>query len=416
MHDAKPRLLMLTHRFPYPPNRGDRIRAYHLLREMVSEFSVTLGSFVDEPVKQRHYQYIQSLCEQVVISQSSRFSRCYRAIKSVAKNKSITEGMFASDAFADQIKSIHQRRPFDSVLVFCSSMFPYVDQPEFNDARIVVDLVDVDSLKWGQMGTEAAFPKDLIYRRESKRVRNIEQRIADSADGISLVSALEAKLYRRAVRVPDSQTVAGISNGVDAGFFQPTSAKRFLAHDCTTSKPLRLVFTGVMNYTPNVEGVDWFCRKVLPDLQKELNVSLKIVGRSPNSRVMALQQRPGVEVVGPVPDVRPYLEEADIAISPLKLARGIQNKVLEAMAMKCPVVCTTPSAQGISDAHGVHYLIADSESQWCTSLKRLAGDPDYRREIALAARRLVVDEFSWSARLKPMMQLLRATKQELVNV
>ena len=411
---------MLTHRFPFPPNRGDRIRSYHLLRELSREYSVTLGSIADEPVTKAQRSHVAGFCEDVFVSELTCMSRWYRAAKSVLSGKSITEGMFASQSLLKQLQR-RQQQPFDAVLVFCSSMFPYVDQVAFQESRVVVDLVDVDSCKWEQMGNEASFPKQQIYRRESVAVRKLEQRIANSASAVTLVSEEEADLYRRTVAVPQGQTVAGLSNGVDTVFFQPENSKTSLErldHEPNSrgNTPLRLVFTGVLNYHPNVEGIVWFCREVLPKIQSKTAATIQIVGRSPSARVKALKQLDGVEVVGEVPDVRPFLNQADVAISPLKLARGIQNKVLEAMAMQLPVVCTHQSAEGICGDDGVHFLLADSVDEWSAALVDLSNDQQRRHILATAARRLVVNSYSWSAQLQPMLKLLKPNTQEIIHV
>lgn len=412
---------MLTHRFPFPPNRGDRIRSYHLLRELASEFSVTIGSIADEPVTKAQQNHIAEFCEDVFVFKPSRLSRWCGAASSILNGKSITEGMFSSRSLFNQISQRQKRQPFEAVLVFCSSMYPFVDHAAFQNSRILVDLVDVDSRKWEQLGDEARFPKNRIYRRESKLLRQLEQQIANSADGVTLVSEEEAELYRRTVRVPRQQTIAGISNGVDTDFFQPgisnvTPKRPEDNSDSRGGLPLRLVFTGVMNYHPNVEGIEWFCREILPQVQSKTAAQIQIVGRRPAARVKALAQLDGVDVVGEVPDVRPFLNQADVAISPLKLARGIQNKVLEAMAMQLPVVCTPQSAEGICGDDGVHFLLADSVDEWCNALVDLSNDNERRHLLATAARRLVVNSYSWSAQLQPMLELLKPSTRELVHV
>ena len=416
---------MLTHRFPYPPNRGDRIRSYNLLRVLTQSCDVTLGSIVDEPVLESQRLHIQKFCQQVLIDRPGKLKRLFSVIKSILVRKSITEGMFASPSLAKQILQIHRQSPFDVVLVFCSSMFPYVDHPDFKHAKIVVDLVDVDSRKWEQMSQESSFPKNQIFQRESRRVSELEQRIAETADAVILVSNDEAAVFCETAKVPKSQSVLGVSNGVDTEFFQPIDRRdlgsRVPAFGEITPPPevpatsatMRLVFTGVMNYSPNVSGMEWFCHHVLPELQKKIAVSLQIVGKSPNAKIQSLGKLNGVEVVGPVPDMRPYLAAADIAISPLKLARGIQNKVLEAMAMGRPVVCTTQSAQGIDGDNGTHFVIADTVEDWCRALTDLHTDPDQRQQLSEAARNLVVDSYSWPARLNSILKLLSPdTKSE----
>ena len=198
---------MLTHRFPYPPNRGDRIRSYNLLRVLNQNCDVTLASIVDEPVSQSQLLHVQKFSEQVLISRPGKLKRLFNAAKSILTRKSITEGMFASPLLAKQVLKIHQQNPFDVVLVFCSSMFPYIDYPAFANARIVVDLVDVDSRKWEQMSQDSGFPKNQIFQRESRRVKELEQRIADTADAVTLVSDDEAAVFRETVKVSESQLI-----------------------------------------------------------------------------------------------------------------------------------------------------------------------------------------------------------------
>lgn len=408
--DRKPRLLMLTHRFPFPPDRGDRIRSYNTLRFLTEEFSVTLASVANEPVQSNHLQHVQSMCEDVLIGRRSRATRLRGVVDALCRSKSLTEGMLHSRQLACRVTQLQKTQAFDAVFVFCSSMFPYVDQEAFRDVTMLVDLVDVDSQKWKQMSKESGLLKGYVLGREMRLVRQLEQRIAQRADAITLVSDEEALLYSKTIDVPQSATVQGVGNGVDAGYFAPAAS--FESPFDSQHEGLNLVFTGVLNYYPNVAGVDWFCRQVLPLVQKRLNVSFKIVGRSPNAKVRSLANVPGVELVGSVPDVRPYLACADVVVSPLKLARGIQNKVLEAMAMQRPVICTSPSAEGISGEHGTHFLIADTVEQWCDELIRLNEDASLRRKIAAAARKRVVEEYSWTARLQPFVELLRPSKNE----
>ena len=404
---------MLTQRFPYPANRGDRIRSYNLLRELSREFDVTLAALADEPISPSELQHVEAICDRVIVDRLGRGSRIWGAAKSVMRRKSISEGFFSSKLLSRQVVKIHRANPFDSVLVFCSSMFPYVDRPEFKDTKLVVDLVDVDSQKWDQLGRESRFPKSIVFAWESARVRSLEQRIVQSASSVTLVSSSEAKLLEEKLKIPNQQTLCSISNGVDTDYFESAASS---GRGRVEARPLRLVFTGVMNYPPNVDGIDWFCRKVLPRLGAQIDVKLKIVGRFPNQRVQALGDLPGVEVVGAVPDVRPFLDDADVAISPLKLARGIQNKVLEAMDMGKPVVCSSQSAVGIDCEDGVHLLIADSVADWCSALNTLRHDSEFGDSLARNARSLVSKEYSWSAKITPMLDLLRPDLQAPIRV
>ncbi len=402
---------MLTHRFPYPPNRGDRIRSYNLLKVLSRTHELTLACTSDEDVPVDEMDHVRGLAREVILRPLRRMQRLGHAAAGAVCGRSLTQGMFHSPSLASAVLERQCSQPFDVVLVFCSSMFPYVDRPEFASSRIVVDLVDVDSEKWLQLSRESAYHKRWLYRFEYGRVRQLERRIADRADAVVLVSDREAELFQRAVS--PNVTATGVSNGVDTEYFTPAIVKsRQPSHELVGDhQPLkedwvRLVFTGVLDYRPNVDGMVWFCHEVLPRLRESFDVRLNIVGRRPNRTVLMLSELAGVDVIGEVPDVRPYLHAADIAISPLKLARGIQNKVLEAMATGLPVVLTSQSAEGIDAEPGTHLIIADSVDEWIQAISRLNNEASYRQSVATAARQLVVDQYSWPARLRKLTDLL----------
>ena len=402
----KSKLLMLTHRFPFPLNRGDRIRSYNLLRYLSDHFDVTLASYADEPVSLIHRRHIESFCKPVVVSQPGRMRRLTNAAKSVLLKKSITEGMFNSDELYRNIRQLHSDQPFEHVVVFCSSMFPYVSNVDFDDVRMIVDLVDVDSLKWEQLSQLSSVPRSWVFGREASCVRELEERIVQRAEAVTLVSSDETEIFRDRIKTSSGCKIVALPNGVDTEYFSPTEFASKRLRRSSINGMVRLVFTGVLNYLPNVEGLQWFCQDVLPAIQATKKVGLKIVGRSADSRVQSLGRLSGVEVVGEVPDVRPYLNEAHISVSPLKLARGVQNKVLEAMSIGCPVICTTPAAQGIEGADGLHFLVADSVDQWCEAIMRLANDDSLRQSITERGQALTRNQYSWNARLRPIVGLI----------
>lgn len=398
------RILFLTHRFPYPPNRGDRIRSYNLLKVLAGEFDVSLGCTTDEPISQEQVKHIKQFCSQVHVADLGKWSRRIRGGVALLGRKSITECMFYAPTLQQQIQWWQQQKPFDQILVFCSSMYPYITSEAFRDTPKIVDLVDVDSEKWTQLATERSIPMSWIYGREASAVRKLETEIGHSAEIVTLVSDTEAQLYRDLIH-PTSPTV-GVSNGVDTEYFHPTDTSPKSSNDNST----RLVFTGVLDYTPNVEGMVWFCKEIIPMLRKHGNFQLKVVGRRPIASIHALNQIEGVEIVGEVPDVRPYLNEADIAISPLKLARGIQNKVLEAMASGLPTVISPQSAEGIAASSGEEFWIAEDERDWIETLTNLSACDTTRLETGQAARALVERTYSWNAKLAPLADVIRATE------
>ena len=395
------RVLMLTHRFPFPPNRGDRIRSYNLLRILSSVFDVTLACPVDEPIASSEFAHVQALCSSVITAPTT-FGQWFRAFASMVRGASLSEGLFCVPSLRRQIVAMQSQEPFDAVLVFCSSMYPYVRDSSFKKTTQTVDVVDVDSEKWRQMGERRRGMRGRLYRLESQRVRKLEKEIGSRADSVTLVSDVEAKLFD-SVAFPKRPSI-GVSNGVDAAYYDRGDRSH------PSGNELNLVFTGVMDYPPNVEGVCWLCENVLSHLSREYDVCFNIVGRNPSRKVLELGRAPYVNVVGAVADVRPFLHHASIAVAPLHLARGIQNKVLEAMAAGLPVVATPQSADGIEAVPGEHLLVAETPDQWRESLLSLTQDHDYRIRLGKAARKLVVDHYTWNARLNPIAELLNAQR------
>ena len=219
-HVQPDRLLLLTHRFPYPPNRGDRIRSYNLLRVLSEKYRVTLGCTTDETVSAESLEHVNKLCEHVIVAPLHHVPRMTRAIGGFLRGNSLTEGMFRSPMLHRKLQQIQKSDPFDLVVVFCSSMYSYVENAAFEASPIVVDLVDVDSKKWEQMSRESTFGKRWLYGSENSRVAALEQRIARRAGGVVLVSELEASVFRSII---DTDTpVHGISNGVDTDYFRPS--------------------------------------------------------------------------------------------------------------------------------------------------------------------------------------------------
>ncbi|MEO1529722.1 MAG: TIGR03087 family PEP-CTERM/XrtA system glycosyltransferase [Planctomycetota bacterium] len=372
------------------------MRSYNLLRVLCDTFDVTLACPHDEPIEPDQMQHVEELCESV-ITEPVRHTRWLRAGASLLGGKSLTEGLFSIPSLQRKVQAAQQSRPFDVAFVFCSSMFPYVRNELFRSTPRVVDVVDVDSEKWRQMGEENRGPKRWIYKAESRRVKQLEHEIGSTAHSITLVSESEARLFDEVASPP--QPSLGVSNGVDAEYFSPPSTS-------SESDTRRLVFTGVMDYPPNVEGMCWFCSEVLPTIRQRHDIQLDIVGRNPTRKVVELGELPGVNVTSAVPDVRPFLHRASIAISPLHLARGIQNKVLEAMAAGLPVISTPQAATGIDGVDGEHFLIVESTQQWCDALDKLIGDEHHRTQMGRAARDLVVERYAWPAKLAPIQDLL----------
>lgn len=393
------KLLYLVHRIPYPPNRGDRIRSYHLLRHLAARHDVWLACLSDEPTPDDHLAALEAWCERVAVVRLGRTSRWLRATKSLAFGRSASEGLFASPDLKPVIDGWTQAVRFDAAIAFCSSMVPYLRARSLKNVPAVIDLVDVDSEKWRDYAKTAAFGKRQLFALEGRRVGALEHEAARRATALATVSEAEASLCRENCA---PTPVHGISNGVDLDYFgavPPLAERAADVQEC--------VFVGALDYRANIDGLVWFCREVWPELRRRHpKATFTAVGRKPAPAVRRLAELPGVSIAADVPDVRPYLARATAVAAPLRVARGIQNKVLEAMAARRPVVASGGALEGIDLEIGRHALQADSSDEWVAALSKLFEDRQLRIDLAAAGRTFVEAHHSWESRLKPFDDLL----------
>lgn len=405
------RVLMLTHRMPYPPDRGDRIRSYHLLKLLRDHFDMAIACTSDEPAWLQHHQLLSTIAKRVELQPITPVGAKLRGVGALLRGKAVTPATFYRHGLAAAIERWHEQAPFDAVLTFCTGMIQYArlltqqlsrrgGPRKRTDVRHVLDLVDVDSEKWVSYARNSYVPMKWVYNAEAKRLREIEAGRYDEFDAVTVVSETEADCYRRAVGPRDNLHVVG--NGVDMKYFSPQPE----------AESNVVVFVGVLDYKPNYDGVEWFVEKVMPKLRKKSpSAEFHIVGRNPTAKVMHLGMAEGVKVVGSVPDVRAHLAEAAAVIAPLRIARGVQNKVLEAMSCRRAVVCSPGAAEGIDATHGEHLLVADSPDQWADALHRLLTDKPHRAAIAAAARTRIEQRYTWEEQLKPMIDLLKGDEE-----
>ncbi len=401
------RVLMLTHRLPYPPDRGDRIRSFHLIKLLAKHFDVAIACTSDEPVWLQHHQLLSTMANRVELQPITGYGSKIRGVVALLSGQAATPATFFRRGLADAIELWHEQKPFDAVLTFCSGMIHYArlltnpgnrvgaDGKPVKPVRHVLDLVDVDSQKWASYAKSSPIPMKWIYSTEARRLRHIESGRHDRYDAITVVSQTEADCYRK--HVGDHPGLCVVGNGVDMNYFAPQVDPN--NHD--------LVFVGVLDYKPNYEGVEWFVQNVMPKLRQRVpDATFHIVGRNPTERVKRLSLKDGVEVVGSVPDVRVHLRECSVVIAPLQIARGVQNKVLEAMSSQRAVVCSPGAAQGVEGTDGEHLLVARDPEQWVSHLEMLFTNRAERTRIAASARQRVEERYTWDRQLESMVKLL----------
>ena len=330
-------ILYLVHRLPYPPNKGDKVRSYHLLKHLAARHRVFLGTFIDDPEDEAYIEQVTAFCADLHIARLSPRLAKLRSLSGLLDNKALTLPYYRDAGLQAWVDKTLREQKIDAAIIFSSAMAQYISDPA--QVRTIVDFVDVDSAKWTQYAPNHPWPLSWLYRREGERLLAFERQVAQAAEHSFFVTDNETALFLRSAPECNGR-ISPMSNGVDSDFFSPE-------HELPSpyrADEIPLVFTGAMDYWPNVDAVTWFVQDILPRLLPNWpTLRFYIVGRSPTSAVEALAGE-RVTVTGTVPDVRPYLKHAAAVVAPLRLARGIQNKVLEAMAMGMPVVASQECA------------------------------------------------------------------------
>jgi len=401
---TRKQLLMLLHRVPWPLDRGDRIRAYHILERLSKSCDVSVACVSDTPVTDEQKDALTRLTVRAAIRTISPKVGKLRGIGSLLAGGAVTPAYFYRSDLAALTRDWYFQRPFDAMITYCTSMVRYsrglnafVERcyPHRRPMRHLIDLVDVDSVKWADYAAEARGPMRWVYGNESKQLRRIESGRHDRYDAVAVVSDAEAAMYR--TFVGEHPGLTALRHATNTDFFQPLR----------DSGKQEFAFIGTLNYRPNVEGVVWFANEVMPRVRERVgDATIRIVGRDPSPAVTALDALPGVEVVGSVPDVRPAMEDASVIVAPLLRARGVQSKVLEAMATAKPVVCSPAAAEGICATPNEHLIVAEKPEQWATALVDLLENCQRRTTLGAAARRQVEDHYRWSSCLDPLYRMI----------
>ena len=396
-----PDLLFLAQRLPYPPTKGEKIRAFHALKYFSRWYDIHLGCLVDDPDDLQYVDTLRAFCRDIHVAPINRRNRRLTCLTGLLTGEALSVTYFHDRNLAQWVRKVHAKLRPAMTFVYSSNMAPYILDLPPTGTR-VVDLVDVDPEKWHAFAEATNGPMRLVYRREWRKIASLEQRIARTCDLATLVSDAEAALFRR--QNPDcASRIRGVSNGVDHRYFDP-DLNHATVYDKTRPN---YVFTGTMDYPPNADAVIWFAHEILPMIRCTLpDAQFHVVGSNPTPDVVKLGRLDGIFVTGRVPDVRPYIAHATAAVAPMRIARGIQNKVLEAMSMARPVVLTQAALEGIEADPATEVILAETQNDFAAACCRLAVTPQ-GRAIGSAARARIIRDYDWAATLGRFDAILR---------
>jgi len=400
------KILFLAHRIPYPPNKGDKIRSFNEIKYLSQNHEIHLACLADDLNDLKYTKNLKKYCKIVNIIPLKLKTAKFKTIFSLLNKKPLSVSYFYSKRLQKIINHLLSTNNYDAIICFSSPMAEYIFQSTnqlINQSiKLIMDFVDIDSDKWKQYAKHVRPPFSLIYKLESNRLAQYERKVAKIFHYSIFVSKKEAELFY--MQNPDIDNILAIPNGVDFDYFNPY---QLLANNqqLASNHPI-LLFTGAMDYYANVDGVIWFCKKIFPYLIKKYpKLKFYIVGRNPTSAIKKLVNS-NIIITGYVDDIRPYYQIATVYIAPLRIARGIQNKILEAMAMAKPVISTSKAFEGIEATPNKDLLLADSEKEFIEKITMLLENPEKRKSLEISARQTVEKNYSWQHNLKILEEIL----------
>ncbi|MCP4246887.1 MAG: TIGR03087 family PEP-CTERM/XrtA system glycosyltransferase [bacterium] len=399
-------VLYLAHRLPFPPNKGDKIRSYHQLEFLARRHRVWCACFVDDPADRSHVDTLRQSCHELAAIGLDRRWATARGLWHLLRGRTLTEGFYDDPRMWSVLEAWRRTVTFDTVMVYSSSMAPYGLASQA--PRRVIDFCDWDSLKWAAYAQTHRGLRSRLLAIESRRLRQREAQRLTEFDAATVITKAEADdapaapkpiqgmgFNERGIGLPRRAPVRVVGNGITLRPYTPPPPEP------------RVGFVGAMDYAPNVEAVCRFAAQTWPLIRREIpRATFDIIGRRPTAKVKALAGTPGIRVVGEVPEIGEWVDRLAVHIAPLAIARGLQNKVLDAMGAGRPVVLSPQAARGIDAEHDREYVVAEEPDATARAVVQLLTDRDQTRTIGLAAREFVGRHFDWDRELAKLEALL----------
>jgi polysaccharide biosynthesis protein PslH len=393
------RIFFISQRVPFPPDRGDKITTFNEIRHLSTKHEVHVFCLADGrrdldniPGLRR---YAQSVTAVPVIGWTSKL----RALKAMFAGGPLSVAAFNEAKLQNAIRrKFAELRP-ELIMIYSCNVAQYAEH--FPQVPRIMQFAELDSSRWGQFARRSRPPLRWVYAIEQRRFFAYERHIARTFSYALVCTAAEQRDFERLIPgVP----VSLVGNGVDLDYFRSRGVPK---------RPGSIVFTGVMDYFPNIDAVVWFCDKVLPIVQRQIPAAgLTICGSRPAAAVRHLAKRRGVTVTGRVPDTRPYLDGAEVFVAPLRMARGIQNKLLEALAMGLPCVASKAAATGTVVANGEGILAADNPEEFAEHVMRLLRDSAFRAAMAGKARATAEANYRWDGQMARLDRVIETVSPQ----
>lgn len=394
-------MLFLSQRIPYPPNKGDKIRSFNILKHFSTSHRIHLGCFIDDPADWEHVPALQEYCVDTCIVPLNKTVAKIKSAKAFLTGAPLNLPYFYDRRIERWSQKVFAEVKPEAAFAFSSQMGQYFLNAAPRPPRVVIDFCDVDSDKWRQYAASKNWPASWVFRREADTLLAFDRRVAAAVDAATFVAQPEVDLFLDLA--PEcTGKIHAIGNGIDTEYFTPDGT---YASPYASGGPIA-IFTGAMDYWPNVDAVVWFANEIFPLVRVAIpDARFFIVGGGPTAEVLKLETVDGVHVAGRVPDMRPYFAHADAAVTPMRIARGIQNKVLEAMAMAKPTVTTPTALAGIDATPERDILVAETAEAFAAQTIR-ALQNEAATALGQAAKTFVSNAYSWESQLSPYDALI----------
>lgn len=399
------KILILTPDLPYPTASGAAIRNYGIIRSLAHlGHEITLLSFVqDDPDPQNNPLY--QLCATVKTIEIPHRSKQERIISLISSPKADIELRLKSPAFTTALINILQANSFDLIQFSGIELGSYFDvlQSHKKSAKIFYDALNAEAdLQYAIFQIDRQNPRRLpaaIYSYlQTRRIRGFERKLCQQVDCVIAVSDEDYLLLKEYQGAP----IFHVSNGIFVDDYAPSADYPERANN-------QLVYTGKMDYRPNVDAIDWFASEILPQIEKTFpDIQLTIVGRNPHARIQPLTEKPNIHITGWVDSVQPFLYSATVFIVPLRMGSGTRLKILEAMASGCALVSTSTGAAGLNDTVKQAMIIADDAPTFAQAVITLLNNPGKRQKMGQDAITSIRQSYDWSALIP---KLIRAYKE-----